>query len=149
MIEVMRHEAGVLDADTEAEGAHRRGLCVLDNLLDDQAGPRVRAGVGVAERVDVVAASPTPRDLAQVQAVVNPEVEKGGEVLLVDGLPKPKLRRDAIVEPVQDRQAVASFRCGGQAEQFDGLQVIENSVVRGCGRVVKLVDDDDIEVFRG
>ena len=102
-IEVMGHEAGVLDAHAEAEGAHRRGLCVLGDLLDDEAGPRVGTGVGVAERVDVVAAAPAPWNLAQVEAVVNSEVEKRRQVLLVDRLPKPKLGGDAIVEPLQDR----------------------------------------------
>ena len=49
---------------------------------------------------------------------------------------------------MQDRQAVASFRRGGQAEQFDRREVIEDSFVRGGGGVVELVDDHHVEVIR-
>ena len=37
---------------------------VLVDLLDDEPGPGVRAGVGGAERIDVVAAAAPPRDIA-------------------------------------------------------------------------------------
>ena len=74
--EVLGHEPGVLDADAEPEAPHRRRVGVLGDLLDDEPGPGVGAGVGVAERLDVVAASSPPRDLAQVEAVVDAEVEE-------------------------------------------------------------------------
>ena len=84
------------------------GVGVLGDLLDDEAGPGVGAGVGVAEGLDVVAAASAPRDVAQVEAVVDAEVEERREVLLVDGVPEAQLGGDAIVEPVQDR---AGRRC--------------------------------------
>ena len=68
-------------------------------------------------------------------------------MLLVDGVPEAQLGGDAIVEPVQDRQTVAALRCGGEAEQLDGGEVVEDAFVRGRGGVVELVDDDDVEVI--
>ncbi len=128
------------------EASHRRRLGVLGDLLDDEAGPGVGAGVGVAQGLDVVAAPSTPRDVAEVEAVVDAEVQERREVLLVDRVPQAQLGRDAVVEPVQDREAVAAFRCGGEAEQLDGSEVVEDPVVRGGGGVMELVDDHDVEV---
>ncbi len=84
---------------------------------------------------------------AQVEAVVDAEVEERGEVLLVDGVPQAQLGGDAIVEPVQDRQAVAALGGGGQAEQLDRVEVVEHPLVRGGRGVVELVDDHDVEVI--
>lgn len=92
---------------------------MLGDLLDHEASPCVGAGVGVAERVDVVTASPAPRDLAQVEAIVDAEIQERREMLLIDGVPETEFGGDAIVEPLEDRQAVAAFRCGGQTEQLD------------------------------
>ncbi len=75
-----------------------------------------------------------------------PKYTNGDEALLVDRVPQPQLGGDAIVEPVQDRQAVAALGRGGQAEQLDGLHVVEQRAVRRRRRVVELVDDHDVEV---
>ncbi len=101
--EVVGHESRVLDAHAEPETAHRCRLGVLHHLLDDQPSPGVGARVGVAERVHVVAPTATPRDVTEVEAVVDAEVEEGHEVLLADGVPQAQLCCDAVVEPVQDR----------------------------------------------
>ena len=69
-------------------------------------------------------------------------------MLLIDRVPQPQLGGDAIVEPVQDGQPVASFRRGGQPEQLDGRHVVEDPLVGGRGGVVELVDDHDVEVVR-
>ena len=124
--EVLGHEPGVLDADAEPEATHRGWLGVLGDLLDDQACPRVGAGVGVAEGLDVVPVSAAPRDVSQIESVVDAEVQERCEVLLVDGVPQAQLGRDAVVEPVQDRQAIAAFRRCREPQQFDGTQVVED-----------------------
>ena len=85
-----------------------RRLGVLGDLLDDEASPGVGAGVGVAERLDVVAPPSAPRDLTQVETVVDAEVQERREVLLVDRVPQAQLGCDAIVEPMKDR---AGRRC--------------------------------------
>ena len=123
------------------------GVGVLGDLLHDEAGPGVGAGVAVAERLDVVAPAAPPRDVAEVEAVVDAEVEERREVLLVDRVPEPQLGGDAIVEPVQDRQPVAALGRGGEAEQLDGVEVVEHPLVRRGGGVVELVDDHDVEVI--
>ena len=43
-------------------------------------------------------------------------------MLLVDRVPQPQLGGDAVVEPVQDRQAVAALGRGGESEQLDRLR---------------------------
>ena len=60
------------------------------------------------------------------------EVHERREVLLVDGVPEAQLGGDAVVEPVQDRQAVAALRRRCQAEQLDGCEVVEHALVRGA-----------------
>ena len=79
-----------------------------EHLLQDGAGPGVGAGVEVAEGFDVVALAAAPRDVGQVEPVVDAEVHEGREALLVDRVPQPQLGGDAVVEPVQDR---AGRRC--------------------------------------
>ena len=57
--------------------------------------------------------------VAQVEAVVNTEVDERDEVLLVDRVPEPQLGSDAVVKPVQDRERVAALGGGGEPEQLD------------------------------
>ncbi len=75
------------------------------------------------------------------------EVEERREVLLVYRVPEAKLGSDAVVEPVQDGQAVAALRCCGEAEKLDGLEVVEQPAVRRGGGMVELIDDDHVEVI--
>ena len=125
-----------------------RGIvCQPQHLVQHGAGPGVGAGVEIAEGFDVVALAAAPRDVGQVEPVVDAEVHERREPLLVDGVPQPQLGGDAIVEPVQDRQAVAAFRRGGEAEQLPGLHVVEQPAVRRRRRVVELVDDHHVEVI--
>ena len=77
-----------------------------------------------------------------------PKYTNGDEALLVDRVPQPQLGGDAVVEPVQDRQAVAALRRRGQPEQLDGRDVVEEPLVGGGRGVVELVDDHDVEVIR-
>ena len=103
VVEVVGHESGVLDADAEPEGPHRGRIRVVGDFLHHQPSPRVGTRVRVAQCVDVVAASAAPWDLAQVESVVNPEVQEGRQVLLIDGLPESQFGGDAIVEPLENR----------------------------------------------
>jgi hypothetical protein len=144
----MRHEARVLDAHAEPQAAHARGVGVLGDVLHDESRPGVGARVHGAEGVDVVAAPASPRDAPQVETVVDPEVHERGKMLLVDRVPEPKLRRHAIVEPLQDRKAVTALGRRGEAEQLPRTKMVEHPRVRGRGGVVELVDDDDVEVLR-
>src|SRR5262249_22831369 len=117
------------------------------HLLDDKASPGVGARVCVAQRLDVVAPPAAPGNISEVEAVVDAEVEERRQVLLVDRIPEPQLRRNAVVEPVEDRQAVAALGSGGEPEQLDGNEVVKYSRVRGGRGMVKLVDDDNVEML--
>ena len=61
-----------------------------------------------------------------------PKYMNGDEVLLVDGVPEAQLGGDAVVEPVEDRQAVAALRRGGEAEQLDRVDVVEHPLYDGA-----------------
>lgn len=66
--------------------------------------------------------------------------------VLVDRVPQAQLGGDAAVEPLQDRQAVAALRRGGEPEELAWLHVLQEGPVRRGGRVVELVHDDHVEV---
>jgi hypothetical protein len=70
-------------------------------------------------------------------------------VLLIDRVPQAQLGGDAIVEPVEDRQAVAALGRGGEPEQLGRREWFEHLLVRRCGGVVELVDDHHVEVIAG
>ncbi len=76
-----------------------------------------------------------------------PKYSERRQLLLVDGVPEAQLGGDAVVEPVEDGQAVAALGGGGEAEQLDGGEVVEQRLVRGGGGVVELVDDHHVEVI--
>ncbi len=145
--EYASHEPGVRDADAEAEGAHPTQ--VIDparELLQHAARPRIVAGQQLREAVDVVATTPTPRDLAQVEAVVDAVVQEGREALAIDRVPEPQLGRDPSIEPVQHREAVAPLGRRGESEELARREVGEERPI-GLGRgVVELIDHDHVEV---
>ncbi len=70
-------------------------------LGEHEPRPHVVAGDEALESFDVVAAAPSPGDVAKIEPVVDPEVGEGHEVLLIDGIPQPQLGGNAVVEPVQ------------------------------------------------
>src|SRR5690606_8451445 len=72
--------------------------------------------------------------------------DERAESPLVDGIPKAQFGGDAVIEPVQDGQAVAALRCGGKAQQFARPQVYQQVLVAGCRGMVELVHDDHVEV---
>ena len=77
---------------------------------------------------------------------MNAEVRERRQPLLVDGVPEAQFGGDAIVEPIEQRQAVAPLGRRGQPEQFDGPDVLQERPVRGRRRVMELVDDHDVEM---
>ena len=79
---------------------------------------------------------------------MNAEVREGGEVLLVDGVPKSQLGGDPAVEVTEYVEAVCALRRRSQTKQLDRLQVVEERLVRRRRRVVELVHDHDVEVRR-
>lgn len=110
MPEPLGHVAGVGHAHTEPQAPHRVGIVgVAHQLVDHRAGPGIGARVQRAQRLDVIALPSPPRDVGQVEPVVDPEVGERHQPVLVDGVPQAQLGGDAVVEPAEDRQAVAAF----------------------------------------
>lgn len=147
--EALGHEAGVLHAYAEAQGAHadRIGELVVQ-LLEDQVHAAVIAGVELVELGGHVAAA-APLQGGEVGGVGDGEVVEGGEQALIEGAPEAKFGSDATVEPVEDVEPVGSFGGGGEAEQQLGAEVIEPAAVAGGGGVVELVHDHDVESVGG
>ena len=74
----------------------RRAVTTSSTHSRAQASLPVRRFV---RALDVVAAAAPPRDVAQVQAVVDAVVDEGRQAVLIDRIPQAQLGRDAIVEP--------------------------------------------------
>ena len=125
--ELRRHELGVLNADTETEGAHRgRVISETRYFLHDLSRPSICTGVQAAQCLNVVALAATPGDVGEVESVVDAEIHEGREALLVDGIPQPQFGGNAIIEPVKDRQVVAAFRCGRKPKDLTRLHVVKD-----------------------
>ena len=118
------------------------------HLRENGPGPGVRRREDVREAVDVVSAASLPGDLAEVQAVVDPVVGERREPVLIDRVPEAELGRDSVVEPLEHRESVAAFRCGGQRQELDRPQLLQERRVGTGSGVVELVHDHDVEVVR-
>lgn len=138
----------VFDANAEAKRTNRpEFLDAVDELLHDLASPNVRGGEQRGETVDVIPLSAFPRNVAEVESVVDPVVGERGQVVLIDRVPQAEFGGDAVTEPLQHSQAIGPFWCRGQAEQLHGCEVLKQAFVRFRCRVVELVDDDHIEAI--
>lgn len=117
--EALGHEAGVLHAHAEAQGAHAhaQGLGhLLLQLAEDQIHAAVVAGVEGAELGGLVAAA-APFQGGEIGGVGHGEIVEGGEQALIEGAPETQLGADAAVEPVEDVEPVGALGSGGEAEQ--------------------------------
>ena len=70
---------------------------------------------------------------------------EGAQQVRPEGVPETELGCGAIAEERPHVNAVGPFRCGGQAQQFHWLEVIDDSPVRRRFGMVELIDDDDLE----
>ena len=98
-----RHESRMLDADAETPAPgpwsrRRRAVPAPQH--------QVRQGVVPSHQIGkpghIIASPSPPRDLAQIEAIVDAKVRKRRQTLLVDGVPQPQLRRNPSVEPLED-----------------------------------------------
>ena len=135
----------MLHGYAEAERPHPAWL-VDDppNRLEQLRHPLVVAAVEVAELLGRVAPA-APADRREVGAIGDAEVLEWHQEALVDRLPKAQLHRGPAAEPVGDVASVEALRRRGQAEQLARLQPLEQPLVAGRGRVMELVDDEDVE----
>ena len=147
--EALGHEMRMADADAVAEGSHPRRIGDLPpDFFDYQMSPRVISCEDAFERCDVISLSAAPRDPAQVEPVMNTEVRKRREVLLIDGIPKSQLGGDSTVEVAEHVEPIRTLRCRSQPKQLDWLDAVEERLVRRRRGMMELVHDHDVEVRR-
>ena len=142
-----RHVLGVRDRDAEPERPHRGHVGDLGTgLADDLGGAGVVAGVEAVEGDGVVAAA-LPLDPGEVDVVGDPEVVEGHQQVRRQRIPQAQFGGGTpLEEQVTDVDAVGAFGGRGQTQELGGPQVVEQRAVGGRGRVVELVDHDDVEV---
>ncbi len=138
----MRH------TDAKAQRPHRADVGhLVAQLREHLHGPGVVAVVDPLEARDVVRTA-LPLEAAEVDVVVDAEVVEGHEQVGGECRPQPQLVGSAPVEERPDVDAVGALRRGGQSEQLDRRQVVEQTAVGRRLGVVELVDDHDVEVVR-
>ena len=129
-LEMSRHELRMPDVDAEAEGPHSGNVRhPIGGSRHDQPGPGVVRREDVRKPPNVVAPPAPPGNARQVEAVGETVVEKRNEPMLVDGVPEPELRRDASVEPVEDREPVAPLRGRRHSEQLERPDTFQQRLV--------------------
>lgn len=130
LVELAGHEIGVGHADARApEGPGRARVAVLlAELVEDRPDSQVVARVEVRQSVHVVSAA-GPADSSQVCPVCNSEVVERREEALVEGVPEPDLGRGPTAEPVEDVPLVGPLRCGRQAEEDPGSEVVQDGLM--------------------
>ena len=142
-----RHEPRMLNAHAEAERSHSAWIVnARHDLCEHMSGPGVIRGQKIREPLDVVASAAPPWHLTQIEPVVDAVVHERREPVLIDRIPKAQLGGDSIVEPVQQREAVASLRRRGKPQKFDRLDVLEKRAIGRRGSVMEFIDDDHVEV---
>ena len=152
LVEIVRHEPGVLHRHAEAQPLHRVHVGdVAIQGLQNVAGPALRhravQGIQVGQVVFVVAA-PNPAQLIQIDGIRHAKILEGAEQLAVDGLRQSNLRGDTPAKVVQHTFAVHALRGGGQAQQKLGPEMVQQPLVGGRGGMVKLVHHNVIVIIR-
>ena len=139
------------DAHAKAQRLHRERVSHdVAQRLQHLRQAHVVARVDVLQVAQVVV--PTrPAKTREVNVIVHPEVLERAERAVVDGVPKAQLSREAPLEVLIENRSVfpvGSLRGGSEAEQFLGVEVLQQALVRWGGAVVELVDDDHVETTR-
>src|SRR5215831_15914653 len=79
---------------------------------------------------------------------MNTVVPKRHQVLLIDGIPDAQFRRNAAVEVVKHIETIRPLRGRREPKQLNRLDMLKQRHVRGCGRMVELVDNNHVKVPR-
>ena len=81
----------------------------------------------------------------EICRIVHPEVVERAEESVVEGIPEPRLVRDAVVEPYEHRLAVRTLGRGREPEEELRGEAREEALVARRCRMVELVHNDDVE----
>ena len=126
----------------------RDGSAIFRRISSTTRCAHAWSAVRTFESGDVVSLPAAPRDVAQVEPVVNAEVRERREVLLVDGVPQPQLGGDPAVEVTRARRGRRLARASPSGRAARSARVVEQRLVRRRRCVVELVHDHDVEVGR-
>jgi hypothetical protein len=120
----------VPDAHAVPERSHlERIRDFASHLFDHETCPSVVGSENVLKSRDVVPLSPTPRNAAEVDPIVDPVIREWREIFLVNGIPETQLCGDPTIEVTEDIYAVSPFRCRREPEQLNRLEMLEKSFV--------------------
>src|SRR4051812_47936254 len=101
----------MLNADAKAKSANAFTITQpIYELLRHGIRPDVGAGDRFREAVNVVASSPTPRNVSEVEIVRYPEIRERDQPVLVNSVPETQFGGDSVAEPVKNWQTVITFR---------------------------------------
>ena len=136
------------NAGTEAQSAHLvRIQDPFGDRVDDPARPDMVTRQNPFEICSHVSASFEP-DRPQIGPVSHAEVMERTEETFVEGLPKPHIACDPVVEPMDDVLSIGPFRGSGEPEQDLWSKSLQQPAIRRCLGVVELVDDNDVPSLR-
>ena len=79
---------------------------------------------------------------------MNPVVVEWRKKILLKGVPQTELDGNPTAEPLQDVEAVGSFRSRSKPNKVPWGEVVEKRLVALCCSVMELVNDDYVEVGR-
>ena len=96
----------------------------------------------------IVSSAALPRYFTQVRAVVDSEVRKRHEILLVNRVPNTEFGGNASVEVPKNVEAIGTLRRRGHSKKLSRRNALQEHLVRRSSSVMELVDDHDIEICR-
>ena len=131
----------------EPEDLHTSRIARLaTKLFDHTSRPGMIGGEDIGQRRGIVANTSLPRNLSQIRAVVHAKVCERNEVPLIDGVPDSQLRCDLAPEVAEDVETIRPLGRRRQRQKLSRLDQVQKCLIRRRCRMVKLVDDHDIEV---
>src|SRR2546427_463495 len=100
------------EVEHRADRFPRKSTQSSPELLEHMPGPGIIRRQKIREALNVVPSTAPPWHLTQIKPVVDAVVHERRESLLIDRVPQAQLGGNSIIEPVQQREAVASLRRG-------------------------------------
>jgi len=140
-IELVRHESGMLDADTKAKSPRLEGVeQYLPDLVHDQSSPGCVRGQDAIQFGKLVPAS-LPGQGAQINrgAVGDSEILEGGKQVPANRVWQTDFRAGPAIEPGEDIQVVGALGGCGETKQNLGLYLFQELQITGCGGMVKFI----------
>ena len=152
-VEIIGHEVGVLDGDTEAKCPHITHVSDItiqtaENMIGAFLGNGMADNIQVAQFALVIAA-PDPVQIVQIYHVGYAKVLEGAKQLPVNGFRQADFSSNAAAKIIQDGFAIHAIRRGCQPQQHFGHKVFQCFPVAVGNGVVSFVDDDIDVIIRG